>query len=75
MKKETQSNFRFKILFIDISFSNKENRWERLIYIVLALLALVGVFLILRQWIAPTLFVNKLSQMKISDLVNLIKSK
>lgn len=75
MRKEPQYHFRFKFLFIDISFSEKENFWKPFLIIFISLIGLIIVLYILKEWAAPTLAINKMSQIKIGDFLSGIKSK
>ena len=75
MRKESQYYFRFKFLFIDISFSKKENFWKPFLIVLTSLISLMIVLYILKEWVAPALAINKVSQIKIGDILSKIKPK
>lgn len=66
MNTNKEPNFRFKFLWIDISFQNEEKRWYRLVIIILALAATIIIFWRLKEWIAPAIAIEKLSNLKFS---------
>lgn len=59
----------FKIIFTD------ERCWYKLIVIALALGITTVIILILKQWATPTIIAERLSHLKITALINLLKGK
>jgi hypothetical protein len=71
----SEPNSRFKFLWIDITFQKGEQKWYRLVIILLALITMIVIFWKLKEWTAPAIALEKLSHFKLSNIISLIKSK
>jgi hypothetical protein len=70
---DKEPNSRFKFLWIDIIFSKEEKKWYRLLIIVLALTATVIIIYKLKEWITPTILMDKFFRLKFSALISLFR--
>ncbi len=75
MKINKDQPSKFKFLWIEIIFRKEDEKWYRLIIISLALIAIIIIFIKLKEWIAPTLIIDKVSQLKVSNIISLLKNK
>ena len=67
--------FRFKFLWINITFPKNENPWHRLVIIILSLVATTLIICSLKEWVASAIAIDKLSQLKFGNLLTFLKSK
>lgn len=72
---KNDSSSRFKFLWIDITFQENEQKWYRLVIILLALSAIIVIFWKLKEWVAPAIAIEKLLHLKFSSISSIVKSK
>ena len=72
---KNETNSRFKFLWIDITFQKDEQKWYRLVIILLALLTMIIIFWKLKEWTAPAIAMEKLSHFKFSTILSLFKGR
>lgn len=72
-KKEITS--RFKFLWIEITFLEKEKVWYKIVVILIALITLIVSLMILKEFALPAIGFERLSHFKLSLLTSFLKSK
>jgi hypothetical protein len=75
MSNNKESHSRFKFLWIDIVFSEDETKWYRILIIILALAATIIIIWKLKEWIAPTIAIEKFSRLKFSEILQFFRSR
>ena len=75
-KKENENkNSIFKFLLGYIKFDPSDPLWYRLVVIIIIVIATVVVLWSLKEWAAPAIVAEKISQLKLSSFSNLFKNK
>lgn len=72
LKKEGNNQSVIKFLWWNLTFTN-EPLWFKLTVFILCLITTLAIVWALKIWIAPTLVIQKLSNVKLSSIIHFFK--